>query len=130
MSETKNYKLYVTDDSSERFQDVRTRIYGETDSNMVKVDEILAQKADASQILYATLSAGSWSDDTQTLKIDGLTITQNGFISVSPKIESEVFDVACDADLYLAAQDGDILTVRAKGVIPVCDIPVAITIIG
>lgn len=52
MSETMNYKLYVTDDSSERFQDWRRRMGGvESDSNMVIIDQVLGQKADNSVLV-------------------------------------------------------------------------------
>lgn len=46
MSETKNYKLHLTDDSSERFLDWRNEMNGVEDSNMVKIDTALGEKAD------------------------------------------------------------------------------------
>ena len=46
MSETKNCGLYITDDSTTKFQEWRRRMGGETDSNMVKIDAALAAKQD------------------------------------------------------------------------------------
>lgn len=43
MSETTNYKLYVSDDDSERFIDWRKKLNGENDSNMHKIDEALSE---------------------------------------------------------------------------------------
>lgn len=41
MSETSNYKLYITDDNTERFLDWRNKMNGVSDSNMTKIDTIL-----------------------------------------------------------------------------------------
>lgn len=45
MAETENYGLYVTDEDTDRFIDWRKRLSGETDSNMVKIDQALHEKA-------------------------------------------------------------------------------------
>ena len=46
MSMTPNYNLYVTDDLNERYYEARQQIYGEDNSNMIKIDAALAGKAD------------------------------------------------------------------------------------
>ena len=48
MSETTNYGLYVTDDSSDKFLNWRTKMNGTVDSNMVKIDTALGEKANSS----------------------------------------------------------------------------------
>lgn len=132
MSETRNYKLYVTDDSSERFLNVRERIYGEADSNMVKIDTILGQKADNSDVVNATLLASGWSGVdapfTQELSVAGLSATQNGTISVAHSATTEQREVARNAMLSVIGQDSGKLIIAADGELPELDIPVFILI--
>lgn len=132
MSETRNYKLYVTDDSSERFLNVRERIYGEADSNMVKIDTILGQKADNSDVVNATLLASGWSGVdapfTQELSVAGLSATQNGTISVAHSATTEQREVARNAMLSVIGQDNGKLIIAADGELPELDIPVFILI--
>lgn len=45
MAETANYGLYVEDDSSAKFMDWRKKMNGSENSNMTKIDEVLANKA-------------------------------------------------------------------------------------
>ncbi len=54
MSETINYKLYITDSDSVKFSVWRKKMNGETDSNMVKIDTALGQKADKSSAVPPT----------------------------------------------------------------------------
>lgn len=132
MSETKNYKLYVTDDSSERFLNVRKRIYGEADSNMVKIDTILGQKADNSDVVNATLLASAWSGIdapfTQELSVAGLSATQNGTISVAHSATTEQREIARNAMLSVIGQESGKLIIAADGELPELDIPVFILI--
>ena len=132
MSETKNYKLYVTDDSSERFLNVRKRIYGEADSNMVKIDTILGQKADNSDVINATLLASGWSGIdspfTQELSVAGLSATQNGTISVAHSATTEQRETARNAKLSVIGQESGKLIIAADGELPELDIPVFILI--
>ena len=48
MSVTPNYGLTLHSDTSTKFQQFRQDISGETDSNMVKIDTALGEKADKS----------------------------------------------------------------------------------
>ena len=134
MSETANYGLYVTDDSSTRFIDWRKKMNGETDSNMTKIDNALAQKANNSKFIDSVLKASAWTESdipfTQTLMIDVLTASQNGIISVSQNITKEQLEEACAAKLYVSGQNEGSLTISAAGQLPKYDIPVTIILIG
>ena len=81
---TANYGLYITDDSSERFLEWRTKMNGTESSNMVKIDTALGEKANSSVLVSATLLASAWtgvdSPFTQDITVTGLTATQNGTI--------------------------------------------------
>lgn len=134
MSETTNYHLFVTDDSTMTFKNVREKVYGETDSNMVKIDTALAGKAAMSQTTEYTLQASAWSGDvppyTQVLLVEGLSATQNGVIGVSQNITPEQMEAVCDAELYVSSQSDGEMTISAKGNKPEVDIPVSIIFIG
>jgi len=134
MSETANYGLYVTDDSSEMVINVRKKIFGEKDSNMTKIDSVLAQKADTSRFINTILKASAWSGSDipamQVLVIDELKALQNGIINLSQDITSEQFEEACAAKLYVSGQEEGSLTISAACQIPSCDIPVTLILIG
>lgn len=135
MSETTNYKLYITDDSSERFQDWRRHMGGvESDSNMVKIDAVLGQKADNSVLVNATLLSTAWSGVdapfTQELIVDGLGAMQNGTISVAHNATFEQREVAREAKLSVILQEDGKLTIAADGELPEFDIPVYIILLG
>lgn len=51
MANTRNYNLYITDDNSERFIDWRRKINGIENSNMLIIDDVLAQKADKNAVI-------------------------------------------------------------------------------
>lgn len=93
MSETSNYGLYITDDSTERFVDWRSKMNGVSDSNMTKIDTILGEKANSSQAVTTTLLANAWtgvdSPFMQQIDVDGLTASQNGTISVAHSATAE-----------------------------------------
>lgn len=134
MSETTNYGLYLTDDNSTKFLEWRTKMNGVGDSNMVKIDTALAQKAEASKVINAVLSASRWTGAaapfTQTIQIEGLTAEQNGVIDVAHNITDEQLQAACDAKLRASEQADGSLTILAKGAKPACDIPVAVILLG
>ena len=134
MSETTNYKLHLTDDSSERFQDWRNAMNGPDDSNMVKIDTALGEKANSSvsvaTVLLSTAWAGINPPFTQTLVVEGLTATQNGTISVAHNATSEQREIAREAMLSVTGQTDGSLTIVADGEMPERDIPVLIIILG
>ncbi len=130
MSETKNYKLYITDDGSERFLDWRKRLAGETESNMVKIDTAIAQKTDRSVVIGATLLASAWAGTppTQEIHVAGLSATQNGVISVANSATPEQRETAWSAMLSVTGQESGKLMISADGTLPELDIPVSILI--
>ena len=134
MSETARYHLYLTDDSNTKFLEWREKINGTNDSNMIKIDNALAEKADGSQALLKTLYADQWEADgsifQQEIAIDGLTEDQNGIIGVAQNITLEQLEATREAGLYIRQQSDGSLTIALDGEVPVCDIPVIIILLG
>lgn len=134
MSTTPNYGLYVTDDVKEKVKELLEKMSNTTDSNMVKIDEALSQKADSSVYVLRTLLASAWSGSNapyiQTLQVDGLSQSQNGNISIAHNTTFEQREAARDAKLVVIEQRDNELVIAADGVIPDVDIPVIINIIG
>lgn len=135
MSETTaNYGLHLTNDSSERFSDWRERMNGTDDSNMVKIDTALGQKADHSVMVSATLLASAWAGVdapyTQELSVEGLLENTNGIINVAHNATITERDVAREAMLAVSGQENGKLTIAADGEMPEVDIPVYIILIG
>ena len=131
---TLNYGLYITDDSSEKFLDWRTKMNGTENSNMVKIDEALSEKANNSVIVSTTLLASAWtgvdSPFTQELAVEGLGETQNGIISVSHDATIVQRDAARNALLSVIGQTNGMLNISADGEMPEVDIPVIVILLG
>lgn len=134
MSSTKNYGLYLTDDSSMRFLDWRNQMNGVEDSNMIKIDTALGEKANSSVTIEAILVASDWIGEVapymQEIQIDGLTAEQNGTIAVSHSASSEQRAEAREAIMSITAQEDSKLTVSADGKMPTIDIPITIVLLG
>ena len=134
MSRTKNYGLYLTDDSSTRFLDWRNQMNGVEDSNMTKIDAALGEKADSSVTIEASLSAAGWTGDaapyTQDIQVDQMTAEHNGTIAVSHSATSEQRAEAREAIMSITAQTDGKLTVSADGRVPTIDIPITIVLLG
>lgn len=131
---TTNYGLYLTSDSSERFLDWREKMNGTNDSNMVKIDTALGEKANNSVAIYATLLATAWAGVdapyTQELSVEGLTATQNGVINVAHDATADQREVAREAMLSVIGQGDGKLTIAADGEMPDIDIPVYVILLG
>ncbi|WP_418530400.1 hypothetical protein [Paraprevotella clara] len=131
---TANYGLYITDDSSERFLEWRTKMNGTESSNMVKIDTALGEKANSSVLVSATLLTSAWtgidSPFTQDITVTGLTATQNGTISVAHNATFEQREMAREAMLSVVGQEDGKLTIAADGEMPDIDIPVYIILLG
>lgn len=131
---TANYGLYITDDSSERFLEWRTKMNGTENSNMVKIDAALGEKANSSVLVSATLLASAWtgidSPFTQDITVTGLTAIQNGTISVAHNATFEQREMAREAMLSVVGQEDGKLTIAADGEMPDIDIPVYIILLG
>lgn len=134
MNETTNYKLHLTDDSSERFQDWRMKMNGTENSNMVKIDKALGEKANSSIAISATLLASAWvgvtAPFTQELSVEGLTAAQNGVIDVAHDATATQREIAREAMLSVIGQSDGKLVIAADGEMPEFDIPVYIILLG
>jgi len=135
MSETtKNYGLYLTNDSSERFSDWREQMNGTKDSNMMKIDAALGEKANSSVMVTTALLASAWNGVdapyTQELSVEGLLKDTNGIINVAHDATVTQREVARAAMLGVSGQEDGKLIVIADGELPETDIPVYIILIG
>lgn len=134
MSETTNYGLYIESGNTARFADWREKMNGENDSNMVKIDAALGQKANNSQAVTTTLLASAWvgvnSPYTQELSVAGLGALQNGTISVAHNATAEQREIAREAMLSVIGQEDGKLIIAADGEMPEFDIPVYIILLG
>lgn len=134
MAETPNYGLYLEDDASTKFKDWREKMNGSDNSNMVKIDAALGEKAQKSDQITGVLSASAWSGVdspfTQTLAVTGLTANQNGTISVAQNATIEQRDAARMAMLAVIGQTDGVLTIAADGEMPDIDIPVVVILLG
>lgn len=131
---TKNYELILEDDDTTKFKIWREAINGTVNSNMIKIDTVLAQKSDKSVNVYCTLLASAWtgvdSPFVQELTVTGLGALQNGNISVAHSATFEEREMARDAKLCVTGQADGKLTISADGEMPDIDIPVVITLLG
>ena len=134
MSETTNYGLYLEDDASAKFQTWRQKMNGSGQSNMVKIDTALGEKADKSTSATATLLASAWvgvdAPFTQELSIEGLGAAQNGTISVAHSATAEQREIAREALLSITGQENGKLQIVADGELPEQNIPVVIILLG
>lgn len=136
MAQTENYGLYVLGASEDPMvKDWIDEICGENESNMTIIDKTLAEKANKSKTITATLSASGWVGEsapyTQMLTFTGLGISDNGTISLAQGATIEQRNAARSAMLCLGAnaQRNNKLIVTADGKMPTVDIPVMLTII-
>lgn len=133
MSETKNCQLHLTD-GDERFQDWRNAMNGPNNSNMIKIDTAIGEKANRSVPVLTTLVSTAWAGInppfTQTLIVDGLTAEQNGTISVAHNATAEQREIAREAMLSVIGQEDGKLLIVADGEMPERDIPVYIILLG
>lgn len=133
MGETTNYKLHLTDDSNERFQDWRSAMNGPNDSNMIKIDNALGKKANSSISVSAILLSTDWdgmnAPFTQTIIVDGLTAGQNGTIAVAHNATAEQREIAREAILSVIGQEDGKLLIAADGELPDQDIPVTVILL-
>ncbi len=135
MSETTNYKLHLTGDNTENFLDWREKMNGTEDSNMIKIDNALGEKANSSVAIYTTLLASAWvgvnAPFTQELSVvEGLTASQNGVIDVAHDATATQREIAREAMLSVVGQADGTLTIAADGEMPEFDIPVYIILLG
>ena len=134
MAETTNYHLHLTESSNERFLDWREAMNGMTESNMIKIDTALGEKADKSAEVSGTLLASDWVGEeapyTQEISVEGLEAGQGGSIGLAQNATTEQRQAAREAVITVLDQDDGSLTVVADGDKPAIDIPFVITIFG
>ena len=134
MSETTNYHLYLTDDDTTKFLEWREAMNGTSDSNMIKIDNALSEKADNSKAISKTHLSSGWvssgSTFRQDIEIEGLTADQNGIIGVAQNISDEQLEATREAGMYVSQQAAGVLTISLDGEVPSCDIPVLIILLG
>lgn len=107
---------------------------GPVDSNMIKIDTALGQKADKSSVLSATLYADQWNGDsapyTQRIEFDDIAPDTNGIISLSQASSAGAREDARKCSLFATEQGDGYLVVTADTEKPIQDIVVSITIVG
>lgn len=134
MSETANYHLPLTDDSSTKFLDWREAINGVSDSAMVRIDTALSEKANNSAPVYSTLLADAWDGTeapyTQTITVEGISAATNGHVGLAQDATTAQRKAARDAILAVTGQSDSTLTITADGDEPSCDIPIVIILLG
>lgn len=132
MSKTTNYGLFLYDDDT-KFAEWREKMDGSNDSNMVKIDNALAEKAIHSKTVTTTLYASKWSGldspYTQEISVDGLGAVQNGQISCAHGATFEQRQAAREAELAVTGQSEGKLVIAADGEMPELDIPVVIILL-
>lgn len=133
MSETPNYKLYLSDDPAEKVMDWRKKMNGSENSNMLKIDAALSEKAERSVPVDGILLASGWIGDeapyTQEITITATNMSKNGYISVSNGASLEQLEAACDAMLSVMSQNGEKIVIAANIEKPKIDIPVTTILI-
>ena len=127
---TTNYGLILEDDSSTKFKVWREAINGASNSNFIKVDEILAEKGGKSVSIECTLIASSWVGVDAPFTQELAVTAQNGNISVAHSATFEQREMARDAKLCVTGQSDGKLIISADGEMPDIDIPVVITLLG
>ena len=135
MSTTPNYGLFVTDDNTTKFNEVRRALYGTSESNMTKIDRVLGEKADCSNLVELVLQASAWTASAsaayeQSIFIENLTAEQNGCLCLSQSADAAERSAARQAFLHVTGQDEGHLTVSADGKLPEIDIHVALLLLG
>lgn len=134
MQTTENYGLYLTDDSNEHFLDWRLQMNGLDDSNMVKIDQALAMKADQPEKYAVTLEAALWTGDTAPYSY---AITFENHNNTTDLVELMVGD-DMTVEQVVAMQSANIvyaewttnttLILYAYGTKPTVDVPVNVVI--
>ena len=86
MSNTPNYDLYLTDTDAISFLEWRKKINGTENSNMMKIDAAVGNKANKSTTVAVTLTAAGWDTETktQTVTATGVTETANCIVTAAP----------------------------------------------
>ena len=80
----------------------------------------------ASRSENAVLTVTGWVGNTQTVAIDGLTVSQNGIVGLSQSVSVAELEAAGNAGLYVSGQADGSFNISFAGDRPMCDIPIAV----
>lgn len=103
----------------------------ETDTSSISdnvrvINEELPNKANKSTSVTVTLTAASWSDNTQTVSVTGVTATNNVVVSPSDRDSTTAW---ADGEVLCSGQGDGTLTFTCAET-PTSDINVSVVIIG
>ena len=103
----------------------------ETDTSSISddvrvINEELQNKANKSTSVTVTLASASWSNNTQTVSVTGVTATNNVVVSPSGRDSTEAW---ADGEILCTSQGSNALTFTCTTV-PTADITVSVVILG
>ena len=96
------------------------------DNGVQKRYRINPENSGTSTSVSSVLLASGWSNNQQTLVIDGITANSNGIIGLAQSATTEEIESAQSADLYICGQGVDTITVAILGKTPSHDIPIEV----
>ena len=100
---------------------------GQIDSKIEsQVNSMIGNKANKSTSVTVTLASASWSGNTQTVSVTGVTDTNNVVVSPSGRDSTEAW---ADGEVLCTSQGSNTLTFTCTTV-PTADITVSVVIIG
>lgn len=101
----------------------------ETDGLMSRNDKEKLDSLHKSVTIHATLYASEWSENrpyTQTIDILDLTSDTNGSLTIDPLATDDELNACIEAEIIIAEQSINYMTLQATGKKPEIDIPVII----
>lgn len=100
---------------------------GQIDSKIEsQVNSMIGNKANKSASVTVTLASASWSGNTQTVPVTGVTATNNVVVSPSGRDSTTAW---ADGEVLCTGQGNDTLTFTCTSV-PTADITVTVVILG
>jgi len=79
--------------------------------------------------VQATLTSSAWSNKQQSVTIQGVTTTSNGFVGLDINATVTQREAARMAILYISSQSENTITITADGDVPSVDIPITVTLV-
>lgn len=107
-------------------------VHKETEAGLVMFDdgESLEDKFGIVNEISVVLSANSWTDNSQTISVSGISKNSCGSVAPAQNITAEQMSALCDAMLHVTGQSDGAITVTAFQEVPTVDIPIVVTISG
>lgn len=97
MAETLNYKLYITDDDQTKFKVWRENLAGETNSNMIKIDnalksiELMIRDLQA-QVISGEISAAIYANDDELVTDSGEVILATRKLDTADLLRQDIME--------------------------------------